>query len=85
MKKIKFCNHALNKFEILKKHNFYVEKEMVKKVVLFPERVMLGSKRRKIVQRKIDEGHLLRVIYEETEAGIEIITFYPARKERYED
>lgn len=85
MKKIKFCDHALNKFEILEKHNFYVEKNAVKKVVLFPERVMPGSKGRRIAQRKIDEEHLLKVIYEEIEAGIEIITFYPVRRERYED
>ncbi|GIU70807.1 MAG: hypothetical protein KatS3mg003_0286 [Candidatus Nitrosocaldaceae archaeon] len=37
-----------------------------------------------IAEKIIDEELLLRVIYEIKEDKIMIITFYPARRERYE-
>jgi len=33
----------------------------------------------------IDQRHVIRVIYEELPEMMRIITFYPARKERYEN
>ncbi|MEW6006868.1 MAG: DUF4258 domain-containing protein [bacterium] len=85
MKEIRFTPHAKMKFEILKRHNFVVSEEEVKGVILKPEKREIGRKGRKIAQKTISERHILRVIYEEKDRGIEVITFYPARRERYED
>lgn len=50
-----------------------------------PEKVLPGKHGRLIAQEVLDEEHLLRVIYEDKGKEIVIITFYPARRERYED
>ena len=38
-----------------------------------------------IAGRAIDENHLLRVVYEIKDDRLIIVTFYPARSDRYED
>ncbi len=50
-----------------------------------PEKVERSRNNRFVAERAIDEGHLIRVIYEFQGDEIAIITFYPARKRRYED
>jgi len=37
-----------------------------------------------IAQKKIDENHVLRVVYEKNNDNILIITIYPGRSERYD-
>lgn len=37
-----------------------------------------------IAQKAISERHLIRVVFAEDEDEIRIVTFYPARKSRYE-
>jgi hypothetical protein len=44
----------------------------------------MGYLDRFIAQKKIDETHVLRVVYEETNNIIFIITIYPGRIRRYE-
>ena len=81
--KVAYTSHAKLKFKILEKHGVKVTKKQIGDTVLRPDKVTKGRKGRLIAQRKMDEKHLLRVIYEEKE-NIEIITFYPARRKRYE-
>lgn len=57
----------------------------MKKTVEEPDSVKEGRRDRVIAQRAVDAEHLLRVIYEERGENIVIITFYPARRERYEN
>ena len=61
-----------------------VRKEDVIKTIKEPEKVEKGRKRRVIAQRTIDIEHVLRVVYEERGNEIVVITFYPARRGRYE-
>ena len=82
---IKFTNHAKDKFLILKKHNFPIDEETVLKTVKEPDRIEAGRKGRLIAQKVMGEEHLLRVVYEIKENKIVIVTFYPARRSRYED
>ncbi len=83
MKNIVFTQHAIAKLEILTSHNFIISKEVIEKSVLNPDRVESGYKDRLIAQKELDSKHVLRIVYEETENAIKIITFYPGRKERY--
>ena len=82
---IRFTSHAKDKFLILKKHGFYVSEEIVVDTVLNPDKVDIGKKGRLIAQKVIDEKHVLRVVYEEKNNEIVIVTFYPGRRKRYED
>ncbi|MFW6194524.1 MAG: DUF4258 domain-containing protein [Halobacteriota archaeon] len=83
--KIVFTDHASDKFSVLRKHNCKIDKESVLKAVKDPEKVVPGKHYRLIAQKALDEEHLLRVIYEDKGKEWVIITFYPARRERYED
>jgi hypothetical protein len=85
MKSINFSKHSLEKIKILRESGIMVGKEMVKKTIYSPEKLEKGYKGRIVAQSKMDEKHVLRVIYKEVnEDEILVITLYPGRKERYE-
>jgi Txe/YoeB family toxin of Txe-Axe toxin-antitoxin module len=83
-KKIVYGSHAEEKFEILKRHGFAVSKKQVRETLQRPEKVEEGFRGRKIAQRRISEKHVLRVVYEERQKEIGVVTFYPGRRSRYE-
>jgi uncharacterized DUF497 family protein len=83
--KIIFTDHAKVKFEILKRHGFEVSEKQVREIIEKPEIKCKGRKDRFIVQGSVDDTHVIRVIFEIENNTIKIITFYPARRERYED
>ncbi|MBO8183274.1 MAG: DUF4258 domain-containing protein [Archaeoglobus sp.] len=62
-----------------------IKRRRVIKTLEEPDSVKIGRKGRLIAQRVLDEEHLLRVVYEEKDNEVVVITFYPARRERYED
>jgi uncharacterized DUF497 family protein len=68
----------------LKRHACVITEEAVLKTVEEPDSVREGRRSRLIAQRAVNKEHVLRVIYEEQGDSIIIITFYPARRERYE-
>lgn len=37
------------------------------------------------IQKQVNSKHLIRVVYEEKDEDVVIVTFYPARRKRYED
>jgi uncharacterized DUF497 family protein len=84
-KKIEFTNHAKLKFEILKKHGVHFTKSQIEETVTNPEKVTEAEKSRQIAQKAFNSEHLIRVIFEESKNSVTIITFYPARRSRYED
>jgi len=81
---IYFTKHALEKFEILKRHNFYVSKEQVLETITNPEKIDYSRSPLLIAQRKFDATHVFRVVYKKEEGLIKIITFYPGRRKKYE-
>lgn len=84
-KDIEFCRYAKVKLEILAARGFKLSESDVKEIVDDPDKVLTGHKGRKIAQRAIDEQHVLRVIFEEYKEKFVVVTFYPARRQRYED
>ncbi len=84
MKKVNFTNHARLKIDLLKKHGVEIEEDFIRKTVIKPDNIEKGYKGRLIAQKELDEGHVLRVVYEEEADKIIIITLYPGRKKRYE-
>lgn len=80
-----FCGHAEDKFTILEEHGFIVFRGTVEAAVKNPDKIVVGYKGRKIAQKAIDEQHILRVIFEDFSDTIKIITFYPGKRDRYEN
>ena len=83
-KKIVFCAHAENKFRIFKQHGLELTKAQIIDVIINAESITDGEHSRKIVQKPFDSEYLLRVIFEEANDLITVITFYPAKRSRYE-
>jgi len=83
--KITLTQHALLKLKILREHGFSLSTDKVIDTVKNPERISAGRKGRKIAQKILDDTHILRVIYEKYGDYIQIVTFYPARRNRYEN
>lgn len=84
MPQIKFTDHAIAKIEILKNHGFSVDADLIKTCLITPAKIEAGRGERKIAQMVYDEGHVLRVVYEERENEILLVTIYPGRRARYE-
>jgi hypothetical protein len=82
--KLRYTTHASEKFIILARHGFEVSPEHVEKAVLSPDRVMSQPAGKWLAERAVSETHLLRVIYRDEGPTRVIITFYPARRARYE-
>ena len=81
---IHFTKHALEKFEILRKHKVYVFRADIIKAVQNPDLIDDSRRPLRIAQRDFDNTRVLRVVYKE-ESGVKvIITFYPGRKNQYE-
>ena len=84
MKPVRWSSHALEKLKMLREWGFALDERSIEEAVLNPDEVFPGYLGRRIAQSVLDEFHILRVVYEEGEE-IVIITFYPARRGRYED
>ena len=81
---VDFTDHAMRKFEILKRLGLSVSMRRVVKVVENPERVDVGWKGRFIASAKLNRERVLRVVYERVGDRKLVVTFYPARRRRYE-
>lgn len=80
---IVFTKHALEKFEVLKRHKFIVSERKVLKTLENPDLVDYSHLPLFIAQRKFDRSHVLRVVYKEEKEIMKIITFYPGRLTSY--
>ena len=85
MKKVIFTPHALEKIRLLRKHGFELAPEMVARWVRKPEKIMRGYRGRLVAHKGLDEAHVLRIVYEDFEDAIVVVTLYPARRGRYEE
>jgi len=70
--------------EILKTHGLEIGEDMVKEAITSPDKIDKGYLGRQIAQKKLDENHVLRVVYEDRPDEILVITLYPGRRKRYE-
>ena len=73
--------HARTRLEREKVYN--VSEETLIETVRKPDEVVKGKGNRLIAHKILDETYILRVIYQEFESEIQIITFYRAKKRRY--
>jgi len=78
-----FTKHALQKFNVLRQHDFAVSEEQVLATVAQPDAIDHSRSPLLIAQRKIDRSHVLRVVYRKEGNNPVIITFYPGRIKKY--
>jgi len=84
MKKVAWSEHGRFKLQLLARHGLVIEPESVESIVKNSQQVEPGYKGRKIVQGRLDESRVMRVVYEESATTMTIITLYPGKRERYE-
>jgi hypothetical protein len=80
---VRLTRHAVEKLRLLSKHGLKIRRELVEQSVLEPERVIEGLGGRSIAEKRLDEQHVLRVVFVKEENQIRVITLYPARRGRY--
>lgn len=80
---IRFTEHAMKKFVDLQQMGFAVTAEQVIEALTQPGHIDTDVSP-PIAQRAITERHLLRVVFVEEPDEMRVITFYPARRKRYE-
>jgi len=81
--KIVFTKHVLKKQEILKELGWNVDLKLVEQAVSRPDYFGKTSQNQPTAIKKLDESHILRVVYEIRNDIITVITFHIARKGRY--
>jgi hypothetical protein len=81
-KAVRLSPHAREKLKRLMQIG--VTEVTVIRTVQNPESSVLGYFGRKIAQSSLSDELLLRVIYEETDNSILVVTIYPAKRRRYE-
>jgi len=84
MKRVRFTPHAQEKFVLLASYGCTVRRSQVLKVLSEPETVETGHRGRRVAQGPLDRHRVLRVVFEERENEIVVVTFYPGRGTRYE-
>ena len=84
MKPVRFTQHATGKLELLRQWGFTIDREKIASDLARHHESSPGYQGRSIARLQLDEGHILRVVYEEN-GEVVVITMYPARQDRYED
>ena len=75
-----FTKHALDKIDILARHQIAVTKAQVEEAVAAPDSVDEARAPLVFVEKALDEARVLRVAYKR-EGNVQwIITFYPVKK-----
>jgi hypothetical protein len=82
-KPVTFTHHARKKFTDLAELGFVVTEPQVIETVLSPDSVDRVAEP-PIAQKQISQRHILRVVFFEEAESIRVITFYPARRSRYD-
>ena len=81
---IRFTKHALEKFNVLRKHGVLITEEKVLMTVTNPEFIDRQSRAPLMISQSVlDQRRVLRVVYRQEGENIVIITFYPGRKSQY--
>ncbi len=73
---ITFTKHALNKFEILNRHNCFITKDEVLNILTTPNKVDTSNAPLLMAEGASDDK-TIRVVYKEGLGVQSVLTFYP--------
>jgi len=80
--KVRFTRHASDKFEFVRMYDFNLDRRRVVEAVSNPDRLDERGGQH-LALKVLDEIYALRVVYEERNGYVAVITFYPVRRDRY--
>lgn len=80
--KVKFTEHASEKFKFLRKYGFRVTETVVKETVVNPHLVEQRGDQTLAI-KPLDDEFALRVVYKRTNDNIVVVTFYPVKRSRF--
>jgi len=72
--KVRFTRHAKDKFEVVRRYGYDVDREKVVETVLSPDRLDERGDQRLAI-KVLDENYALRVVYEVRKGYLVVITF----------
>lgn len=78
---VEFTSHAMDKLGRLSELGVTVEK--VVEIVRNPDRVFSGYFGRRVAESSISRRLVLRVVYEEKDNRVLVVTLYPCKRGRY--
>lgn len=81
---IHFTHHSIEKFEVLERHGISVTSDLVMEILRNPDFIDNSRLPLFIAQGDLDSNHVLRVVFKKENGDMVVITFYPARKSKYE-
>ncbi len=81
---IRITDHALRRLEREREMGFDVDEDLARAILMRPNQVLPARDSRMFAQSPIDDRHLLRVLFEEEDAGLVIITAYIGSRKQYE-
>ncbi|MCS6909394.1 MAG: DUF4258 domain-containing protein [Anaerolineales bacterium] len=81
---VRFTQHARDKFALLARHGFLVTEEQVVATLVSPDKIDYDLTP-PVAQKALTERHVLRVVFREEQGDLVVVTFYPGRRQRYED
>ena len=73
--------HARERLEREKVYN--ITEETLIEIIKSPDEIVTGRGNRLVAHKVLDEDYILRVVHEESEHEVQVITFYRAKRERY--
>ena len=79
-----FTQHARDKFEILARYGFPVTEAQIIQALMQPDRIE-ADRAPSVAQKAISPTHVLRVVFRMEGEDHVVVTFYPGRRQRYED
>lgn len=84
MLNFKFTKHAENKFKTENAKKFGISKKKLTKIIIEPVKKIIQTEGVNIAIGYLDKEHSLCVVYKLEDDIIKVITFFPAKKGRYE-
>ncbi len=81
---IRITDHALRELQEERERGFDVDENLARAILMQPNQVVPGRSGRSFAQSPIDDRHLLRVLFEEENGGLVIITVYVGARRQYE-
>lgn len=82
--RVVFTKHARNKFRFLKDLGWSLKPKDIREYFTGSVERQIGYSDREVTLKSISKTHDLRIVYVEKGDIITVITFYPARKGRYD-
>jgi hypothetical protein len=82
VEKIKYTAHAEEKFYILSKYGFILEKKQIEEAIHSPDRCEERDEEM-VFTKIISQRHAIRVICKREEDMLKVITFYPIRRRKH--